>query len=115
MSITGYNVKTLPKWAQEEIEILELRLLEARKQVKELTNQEPTRIEVEPYYAYGKPLSYLPDRTRIRFTVGSELPTFHNGIDVTLRDDHVEIHGADTLQINPYSSNVIHLRLSDQS
>jgi hypothetical protein len=108
----AYRRETLPKWAQQEFETLGMRLQEAREQIAELTNREPTRVELEPYR--DKPLSYLPDRTRIRFALTDEYKSWQDFIDVTLRGDHVEISGSDTLEIAPWASNIIHLRLRDK-
>ncbi len=104
-----HAIEKLPLWAQRVIGNLEMRLQEACEQIAELTNSESTRVECEPYYSTDGPLSYLPERVRIRFSMTDK--AWRDFIDVTLRGDHVEIHGSDTLEIAPYSSNIIHLRL----
>ena len=113
MNAPKHSRKTLPKWAQQEFGLMEMLLREARSQIAALTNSEPTRVELEPYHAKDGPLSYLPNDTRIRWAM-SAAKSWRDFIDVKKGYGRLEIHASDTLEIVPWSTNIIHLRLRKQ-
>jgi hypothetical protein len=77
------DVTKLPKWVQDKIQVLEMRLQEMTKRARAYEEGRPTRVSIHHLQLSSdeKPL-YLPDDRQIRFRVGDEDWCY---VDVRLR------------------------------
>lgn len=99
------DVTKLPKWAQEKIRLLEMRLAEARAENTEIAEgNTDTFVEGR----LGLPDKYLPNRTEVTFRIG---PDRRNVIRVRNEKNHIYINGDDALMIEPWVTNVVKVRL----
>lgn len=77
------DVKKLPKWAQSEIEVLQMRLAEAAKKVRAIDEGRKTKVSIiRPLSEHEDKPIYLPDDKTIRFQIG---PAEWQWIDVRIR------------------------------
>lgn len=94
----------LPKWAQEHIRVLQMRLDERTDELNALGEQQPTRILIERWGADLTP-TYLPDKTIVRFVVGEG---WEQRVDVRINNEgELELLGGTQLVLAPSSSNVV--------
>ena len=102
------NVEDLPKWAQSEIKVLQMRLREAKAELQRINeNAESNTILGHPYVFQDEKINYLKDNQRISF----KLEKGH--IQARIEKEYVEIYcsGEGKLNIQASSSNVIYLHL----
>lgn len=101
------NLDKLPKWAQTEISVLQLRLDEAKKEIaRRDENPESNTILGSPYSFKGEPIVYLRENQQITF----KLPKGH--LTVRIERDFLDINtnGGDFV-IKPSASNTAKLLL----
>jgi hypothetical protein len=102
----GKSLKALPRWAQEHIQILQMRLDEAQTKIAELVTNDPTDTLAHDY-VYGS--QYLRTGQAIRFLPDplSDFPY----IEVQIKDDGdgrtLWISGSHELTVRPWVTNVI--------
>ncbi len=111
---TEGRTKKLPKWAQEEIGYLEMRLKEAKQTIVEQANPGLTRIAVnESLYKDGGADYWANDGDKITFW----LPDNEKGIASSnyitfyLNGKELHVNASQPLTIRPQSSNVVDLSL----
>lgn len=98
----------LPRWAQEDIRVLEMRLREARSVAEELTVSDADAY-TDPYDDYPKPVA--ADGKPVRF-VFYGIDARH-WIDVRRRGDVLEVMASGSLVIAPQVSNVVRVALTE--
>lgn len=102
----------LPKWAQQHIETLRMRLEETRDKLAGIPKADAVGF-TDPYSDIPLPVAKLRDT--VRFHVDAQQRVF---IDVRLReDDHgrwLEVMTSDRILVTPNASNVIEIRLEDR-
>lgn len=102
------NVKDLPKWAQSEIRILQMRLSEAKAELTRIKeNTESNTIVGNPYVFQDEPIQYLRDNQSVSFILEKGY------IQARIKDGHLSIHssGEGDLTIRPVVSNSIQLHI----
>lgn len=99
-----HDISKLPKWAQEKIETLALRLREARRTIEEQANPGPTRVAVNLDWVEGGRADYwAPNDARIRFFLPDG-----RWIVAELENDRLLLRGSkDFLIVRPYVANVV--------
>ncbi len=102
------NINDLPKWAQSEIKVLQMRLREAKGELDRINeNPESNTILGSDSPMRGEQIKYLKKDQRITFI----LP---NGrISAKVENDYVEIYaiGIGDLYVRPKVSNVVNIHL----
>ena len=104
------DISKLPKWAQREIEQLELKIAKLES-VIDVEAKEPTRVSGAA--SYDAPRIYLPNFQPVRFEVGPIDVRHPDWIDVRIRNGDpkgVEIMGSSSIAIEPKAGN--HVRVS---
>lgn len=101
------DMKKLPKWAQNRIEVLEMNLASAKKEVEQVYSDNPTDTFIpSEAYAGGHPRMNLPNKARVEFK-----PKDGEAIQVHLMyDDHKGIYvttNRGTLRVTPWAANVV--------
>lgn len=104
------DVKKLPKWAQDEIEVLKMRIQEIEKRARAYEEKQPTKVYIRHlhYDPNDKPL-YLPDDKQIRFVLGEADWQY---VDIRLRrtseqkELFVELMAGGDIHIAPEVRNV---------
>jgi len=109
----NYNVGNLPKWAQRRIELLERRIKELQKQVRDQANPGPTAIAVNEGFTGVETDYWAPDKARIKFWLPDTQPlagaTRRRFIEFRLRNGVVEAYASHCLIIRSQSGNVVSL------
>jgi hypothetical protein len=101
------DIAKLPKWAQEEIQLLKSNLATAKIRAASAFGETETRVEIDRYRRPaigGEPRCFLPDRTSICFAVDG------GKIDVTMHDGRLRIWGTNFsghFNVRSDSSNVL--------
>ncbi|MET8684810.1 hypothetical protein ABZV77_11390 [Streptomyces sp. NPDC004732] len=97
----------LPKWAQEELRLLRMRLREADKVIAEMHGQNPSTDIFVRDYVNGD--WDLPKHSRVLFMLEPKNPKrfSRKEIEVSVRDGELYVYGTSTLRITPNVSNVV--------
>lgn len=111
------DVSKLPKWAQSRIELLEMRLREAKKEIEVLTKAPPSEVGVRRYHDDDpSSVAYLPARTTIVFFFDND-PNVHQldrqGVELHMKHGALEVSTWDTnrrLTVSPITGNVFSIR-----
>ena len=103
----------LPKWAQNEFEVLERRLQEARARINELLSTEPTLVQLDPHGVdINEDAHFLPDNTRVRFIPdGDHANSYRKFIDVYLEGNEVVVHAGHQMLVLPHVTNKLSVKL----
>lgn len=110
MNLTD-NLDKLPKWAQQEVKTLQMRLSEAQKELIRINdNPESNTIMGSEFQFPGEQIKYLPQNQRITF----KLP--NGSVQCYIKGDCLELHtNAFTNQLDlfvkPIVSNCISIHL----
>jgi hypothetical protein len=102
------DVTKLPKWVQEKIQVLEMKVREMTARATAFEEKMPTRVHIKHFTLSGndRPL-YLPDDRQIRFVTGDGDWEY---IDVRLKKTHegvfVELMAGGDLYIAPEVRNL---------
>lgn len=65
------NIESLPKWAKEKIQVLEMRVRESDARARAYEEKKPTKVFIKYLrLASDEPPLYLPDDRQIRFILG---------------------------------------------
>jgi len=95
----------LPKWAQEKLRLLRMRLREANEKIDRLNNLTPpeeARVIADPYAS--RPF-YLPAGTTISFVVD---PGHRSGyVHARIRDNGLYLNSGERMIVHPEVSNAI--------
>lgn len=109
---TAEERKCLPKWAQADMNHLEMDVAFWKRKALALGSTEPTDTQAEIGTALDAKLM-LPNSTEVRFILG---PHDEDYLDVRIETDgqrgaprYVYVCGGTTLQVTPWSSNVVKL------
>ena len=107
------KVKKLPKWAQDHIRTLQMRLREAEQAAAEMSGSVPNAVVwADPYRANPRPLEVMG--RPVRFTTDEPDET-RSYIDVSMVEPGVvRVHGARALSIHPEVSNGFTVRLVER-
>ncbi len=102
------DIAKLPKWAQEKIEVLEMRLKEMEARARAYEEKKPTKVFVKYLMLMSNdPPLYLPDDRQIRFVLGKADWQY---LDVRLRKtsegEYVELMAGADIHIAPDVRNV---------
>lgn len=100
------NIEKLPKWAQQEIKVLKMKLGEARKELYRIhENPESNTIMGSNHVMRDEKIKYLPDNQRITFVLPSGEVMCH------IKGDYLEVYssGDGDMYIRPHVSNVIQI------
>lgn len=90
----------LPKWAQQEIAVLEMRLREARAENAQIASEETdTFIERRR----DQQATYLPNGTEVSFLTS----TPYGAIRVRREGDHVNVTADSPIVVKPWVTNVV--------
>jgi len=100
------NVRKLPKWAQDKIKVLEMRVSELKTTLTQLGSAKPTDTRVINY-GTDEPDTNLPNHSHIEFK-----PKDGEPIEVCLRHDDTEgivvtSAGYGSLRVMPWATNVV--------
>ncbi len=121
MKPTDEQIARLPKWAQDEMRNLMMRVDELTSKLSDAIDAPESRVMIDPYASgpTGK-VRYLPEGETVRFAL-----TEHEWIDFQLQEDilrredllkgvkpdlFVHVCADQQLSVDPRSSNVVHLR-----
>jgi hypothetical protein len=102
------NVADLPKWAQSEIRVLQMRLKEAKDELHRIKeNPETNTLLDHPHSLQGHEKQYLKDNQRVYFLLEKGY------IQAGIEQGYLNIHtsGEGELNIRPHVSNAIQLHL----
>jgi hypothetical protein len=105
MIMTDAQFKRLPRYAQYEIEILQMRLDEAHKKIAErntTSNKEP-HVLLDPYA--GMLSEIRPLKTHVSFRPEGERPNYFFNVRMT-EEDELEVYCDTLLVIKPTSGNI---------
>lgn len=113
--IEGERFVKLPKWAQERIQTLEMRVREVTKHANELAKP-AMKIAGEITHGHYEREKHCESNDQITFYIDAESDRVPRYIQVRWRDpDHpefgIEINGSDTFRIDPRASNVVWVAL----
>ncbi len=102
------DITKLPKWAQDKIETMELRIKEAEKRARAFEEKTKTRVFFKYLLSTTKDQpAYIPDDRQIRFILGPEDWQY---VDVMIRKTHegeyVELMAGADIHIAPEVRNV---------
>lgn len=99
------DVKKLPKWAQDKIEQLEMRLKESIEREDIQAQKKKTRVSIPHFRMQGSEAKefFLDDKDTFRFRFG---PEHWNYIDVSLQKDRIQLMGGHGISIVPWATNV---------
>jgi hypothetical protein len=104
----------LPKWAQRYIQNLERDLDSRNQEIAALTGEvvkEPGRMTFG-YSLFGSGEHPIPEHDHVTVYQRGSKPGWPVGsIEVRAYDDRVEIHGSDSIRIEPRASNVVNVEL----
>ena len=108
------RIKSLPRWAQDVIERLDIDLADARERLRATfpgvqPDAEGEQIVIEPYSRYGRAVTLKGDE-RVRFQFSRD-----EWVDLYFSDSftgrrQVCVTASDVLAITPASSNLIYIR-----
>lgn len=102
------NIHNLPKWAQTEIKTLQMRLREAKDELRRIQeNAESNTVLGSPYVFQDEPIQYLKNNQKISFIL--ERGYIQAGIEKGYLNIYAS--GEGELNLRPNSSNVIQLHL----
>ena len=105
--MTDEQFNKLPKYAQDELRNLTMRLKEEREFTERLTSSEPSLISWQRLVDGKLVENYLPDRTAIKFK--SESGFF----EAQLRNGMLEVYSNNSIHIIPNVSNSIKVAIVD--
>src|SRR5437667_118977 len=94
----------LPRWAQQELKVLRMRLDEARLVIANTVGTTPTKVELNPHRMTGDPgAMFLPNSTTVQFK------SDHGTFDVGLRNGRLEISTSfwGGIAVLPRAANVV--------
>jgi len=94
----------LPRWAQEQIAMLEMRLSERDQHIRIIENETPTRVRYVRNWQNEQAIS-LSENYPIRYILGKE--EWHESIDVTIGKTYITLRGTDSIIVSPEASNTI--------
>ena len=107
------KIENLPKWAQDELRLQELRLREANKRIRELIDSEPTDVVVDESYGHDlEQERYLPNNSRVRWYLTDGRGASAPWIEVRKEGDWLYVMSDGSrreLAVKPASSNVIRI------
>lgn len=96
----------LPKWAQQEIADRDRRIIDLKRDVEMLKQENPPS---SIYYAhYGSENVFIPDGARVRFNVGKKWDDF---IEVYRGDKGISVYAGSPIYVIPHVTNIIHIEL----
>ena len=105
------KIENLPKWAQEELGLRDMRLREARAQIRELISSEPTDLIVNESYSSGDDDErYLPSNSRVRWYLSGRRGPSDPWIEVRREGDWLYVMSDGSrgeLAVKPQASNVL--------
>jgi hypothetical protein len=111
------NIARLPKWAQHKIASLEGQLAEERKRIAQMNGHgEHTNTVADPYHDQPRPLA-RDAQVEFRLDTWNDDRGWRQYVRVSVRRDstgrsYVEMHGGDSLVIEPWSTNLFRVRLA---
>lgn len=88
------DVKKLPQWAQNRIELLEGHLKEEKARVETFLGKKPSRVSVRHWNGNIHDIKYFPEET-YRFQVAGE----NDYVEVTIKDGSLDVRTGDRLLI----------------
>ena len=94
------NLSKLPKWAQERIRVLEMRLQETRGTIKAMFPDSTSNV-----FWRGETHHPLPLNSLIRFFLDGK------PVDVRIEREKLYINGASGLNVKPVATNAIYVEL----
>ena len=99
------DVTKLPKWAQDKIAQLEMRLKESIDRENIQAQKKKTRVSIPHFRMEGNEAVefFLDDRDTFRFRFG---PEHWNYIDVHLEKKQIQLMGGHGISIMPWATNV---------
>jgi len=109
------RLQRLPKWAQQELALLQQRLAEATAELRRVAGAEPTRVQVDPDRLHGNDTGYnAKDDAIVRFRLGDDWQDY---LDVNIekhptRGRRIIVRGGRLgISVNPESGNVVNIEL----
>ena len=107
------DVKKLPKWAQDKIEQLEMRLKESLEREDILAQRKKTRVSIPHFRVQGSDQKeiFLDDKDTFRFRFGEE---HWNYIDVHLEKKQIQLMGGHGISIVPWATNVAKVGMTEE-
>ena len=110
MARPAHDESRLPKWAQDELRRLRMRLDEAHRALAKQSDLAHATALADPYDDHPQPLR----KDHVEFKFPSPFRNGHNHINVRrIKDregERLHIMGGDSLDIRPMAANVIEVR-----
>lgn len=100
------DVAKLPKWAQDHVRVLRMRLQEAHERLAD--GPEDSNVIADPY---STPPLFLARDTAIRFVLEPTGTRQAGHITVSLRDGRLNLMGTVSIDVRPHSGNVVSVGL----
>lgn len=101
------NMERLPKWAQDEIRLLDNRILHLEEQLK-IARKEHGESNVSVVdWTHERPDFFLEEHSTIRFKVGK---FDHEYIDCSAGDGGIQVRGYSRISVLPSASNSIDVK-----
>lgn len=103
------DVERLPKWAKELVEVLDLRLAEARQELVQRSGKvtPETKVVADLYARTENEAIPLAADTTVRFITGDEEKGEY--LDVHIVDKELKVSAGNTLAVFPGGSNTIYV------
>jgi hypothetical protein len=105
------DISKLPKWAQNEIELLRRDLNSAKNEAHQLREKAfggSGIVAIEEYEIDG-PNTFLPDTASIVFSFGSE---WWEKITVTHEGTSIKVRGGAAIKVSPEVANVVSVEIA---